>query len=174
MMDLKTVFQSGVLRSNRSMMGYVAVSGILVLATLFGTSKAVLSYQQAQHVNQQPVEMPKTNSDRKEKVNFLDDQTSRPGKPDEVESVTSDILYAVQGHNLKLDDYKIMARTQSKDKKATYQDFTMSVSGTYQDTVSFLQMFRARNALVQIISLKLAPQNGAIKTTMQYRVYVVE
>lgn len=174
MMDFKTVFQSGVLRSNRSMMGYVAVTGILVLVTLFGTSKAVLSYQQAQNVKQQTVEMQKTISDWKEKVNYLEDQTYRPVKPDEVESVTSDILYAVQGHNLKLDDYKIMARTQSKDKKATYQDFTMSISGTYQDTVSFLQMFRARNALVQIISLKLAPQNGAIKTTMQYRVYVVE
>lgn len=174
MMDLKTVFQSGILRSNRSMMGYVAVTGVLVLATLFGTSKAVLSYQQAQNVKQQTVEMQKTISDWKEKVNFLEDQTYRPVNPDQVESVTSDILYAVQGHNLKLDDYKVIARTQSKDKKATYRDFTMSISGTYQDTVSFLQMFRARNALVHIISLKLAPQNGAIKTTMQYRVYVVE
>ncbi len=174
MIDIKTALQSGVLRGNRGMMGYLVVTGVLAIATLFGTSKAVLSYQQAQNVQKQTVEMKKTISEWKEKVNFLEDQKFRPVKPDQVDSVTSDILYAVQGHNLKLEDYKILARTQAKDKKPTYQGYTMSLSGTYNDTVSFLQMFRARNALVHIVSLKMAPQNGAIKTTIQYRVYLVE
>ena len=48
----------------------------------------------------------------------------------------------------------------------------LSVRGTYTDTLSFLEDFRAKDALITIASVKMYPVNDQIETEVCYRVYL--
>ena len=172
-MTLKKVFSDESLKKNRD----IAIIAVLTILLGFGTvtlaGKLVTDYQSAQKIKAQMADMRSELKDWETKSSFLNDQQFRPVPADKVDSVQADIMLALQGSQLKLTEYKAIASANSgKNKEGEpFKAFNMSFTGTYENTITFLENFHARDALIQLIQVEMAPKSGAITTKIAYRIY---
>ena len=172
MSKLFTALSSSSVRQSNKTVLVIAATFLLFISMIFFFSRAVIAYNNAQSVLSQNRQMKDTINKWKEQVNFIKQQDYRPVKADQINNVTSDILVLVQVHNLNLADFKASAITGSKDKKDPFQTFNMKVSGKYEDVVKFLMNFKAKDALVSLMSVDMTSSKDIVTASLSYRIYI--
>lgn len=170
---LKQVFSDETLKKNRDIAVIAVLTILLGIAAVSLAGKCVADYRAADKVKLQMSDMKSALKDWETKSTFLNQQQFRPVPADKVDSVQSDIMLAMQNYQLKLNDYKVIAaQAKSKDKEGdTFKAFEIGFAGSYENTVNFIENFRARDALIRIVELEMSPQSGMITTKLVYRVY---
>lgn len=100
---------------------------------------------------------------------YINNQSYRPVLPEQVDTVSADIFNAVLEHRLGLVSFNTLPRRDTSDSYITY---VLSLRGTYTDTLSFLEDFHSKDALITIMELRMMPDGDQILTELSYRVYV--
>lgn len=167
---IKLALQSSAVRGSQKLMGFLAVTMLLFVITLFMGSKAVLSYQEAQEIKAQTAEMKAAISNWQNKVNIISKEKLRPVDTEQIDNVNSDILIAISVHNLALEDFKANKASGKEDEP--YQQFHIKVGGQYAAVVKFLLDFHAKDALVSIMNVSMSSSQGLIHADITYRIYI--
>ena len=147
-------------------------AGLLLLLLIGGccmTAALFLSLGKLSTLYQQAAEIRATMTEWQEQAAFINNQTYRPVLSEQIEAVSSDILFAVQAHQLELVSYQSLH--SSGEEEAPFQTFTLSVKGAYANNITFLEDFRAKDALVSIMSIKMYPVDGYVQTDLRCRIY---
>lgn len=100
---------------------------------------------------------------------YINGQRYRPVLPEQVDAVSADIFNAVLEHRLGLVSFNTLPRRDISDSYITY---VLSLRGAYADTLSFLEEFHSKDALITIMELHMKPDGDQILTELSYRVYV--
>lgn len=169
-MNKLKAFSTRKVRQSRSAMISVSLTLVLLVGFALTSSQTVISYNKMQEIDSRNNEMRQTIKDWETKVSYINKQEYRPIAEDMTGAVTSDILVSAQNHELAMTDFKAAMPNQKKDSYE--RTYTLSLSGSYENTVAFLTNFHARDALINILSLKMQPQNGIIQTQIKYRIYI--
>jgi hypothetical protein len=141
----------------------------LVFSTSLGTSRLILSYQHAQEVQQQIMDMQNFLTEWTKKTTLLNQAPYRPVKIEQMDSVQADLLLSLQANQLDLVGFRAIAGTK---KDTNSKAFEMTFVGSYESTMQFLQNFHAKDALLSIYNLKMNMEKGKIKTVLQYKIYI--
>lgn len=165
---IREALQSSAVRGSRTTMLLVILTVLLFVAALSLGSKAAFSYRAAQDIRQQTQDMQNTITEWKKQSEFINHEKYRPVKLEQVDTVNSDILFKMQSNKLSITDYKAVSNT---GKDTSSRTFELTFSGEYKDAVQFLSDFHSRDALINLISMKISPQNGKIRGTIRYRIY---
>jgi len=148
---------------------YIVVLVILFILTFFGGSKLILSYNEAMETQQEIESMQNFLKEWTEKTSVLNNAEYRPVKASQVDSVQTNLLFALQANQLELVGFRAMPSTKKEESSRSFElDFT----GSYEITMHFLENFHAKDALISIQGLKMEQSKGKIKTSMQYKVYI--
>ncbi|MFC2741962.1 MAG: hypothetical protein ACFN1I_00840 [Selenomonas artemidis] len=99
---------------------------------------------------------------------YINSQSYRPVLPEQVDAVSADIFNAVLAHRLGLVSFNTLPRRDTSDSHITY---VLSLRGAYADTLSFLEDFHSKDALITIMALHMKPDGDQILTELSYRVY---
>lgn len=166
---IKMALQSSAVRGSQKLMVFLTITVVLFIITIFVGSKAVLSYQKAEIVKAETAEMKATIINWQNKVDYISKETFRPVGAEQVDNVNSDILIAINVHNLTLEDFK--ANKASGKAEESYQVFQIKVGGQYADVVKFLLEFHAKDALVSIMNFSMSSSQGIIHADITYRIY---
>lgn len=165
---IREALQSSAVRGSRTTMLLVVLTVVLFLAVLSLGSKAALSYRAAQDIRQQTQDMQNTIKEWQQQSEIINHEKYRPVKANQVDTVNSDILFKMQGNKLSITDYKAVA---GNTKDTTSRTFELTFEGEYADAVRFLSDFHSRDALINLVSMKITPQNGKVRGTIRYRIY---
>ena len=168
-MNLKIMHYLPFLLKGKDMIVYAGVSILLVIGTFMATGSVIESYQSAQDIQQQVVQMQTFLTEWSNKTNFLNNESYRPVMEDQVDSVQSNLLLNLQANSLELTGFKSVKPTEAENKD---KNFEMVFKGSYENTMKYLNAFHAKDALISIRNLKMQPEKGAIVTTIQYKIYV--
>lgn len=104
-----------------------------------------------------------------EQADYINAQNYRPVHAKQLDAVASELLGRIPAHNMGMISYRVLNQQNGKQE---YQAYVLFVRGTYTDTLSFLEDFRAKDALITIASVKMYPVNDQIETEVCYRVYL--
>ncbi|WP_196606573.1 hypothetical protein [Pectinatus frisingensis] len=156
---------------SKDMLIYGIVSVLLLVITAMITGKLIASYQTAVDTKQQISVMNTFLTEWSNKTNFLNNELYRPIKSNFADNVQSVLLSNLKNNNLELAGFKSMPQNDKKSKNRSYE---LTFEGAYTDTLNYLNDFHAKDALINIQSLKMQQTKGKIVTTIQYRVYIFE
>ena len=104
-----------------------------------------------------------------EQADYINAQNYRPVHAEQLDTVAAELLGRIPAHNMGMISYHVLNQQNGKKE---YQAYVLSVRGTYTDTLSFLEDFHAKDALITIASVKMYPVNDQIETEVCYRVYL--
>ena len=166
----KQIFNEENLKKNRVLTIRAGVVIFLISFCVVLSGRVILSYQNSLEVKKEIQEKENFISDWQTKTNMLSSQSFRPVQLNQLDVVQADILVQMQRSGLNLSDYK--AQTSSKDKKGSFRAFSLSFAGSYEQTMSFLENFGSRDALINITKLSLSNNKGVMQTQLDYRIYV--
>ncbi|MBP2629489.1 MAG: hypothetical protein H6Q70_117 [Firmicutes bacterium] len=152
----------------KDMIFYAIILLTLLLTVSFGTSKLAISYQEAQETELQIATMQNFLNEWTEKTKIVNQATYRPVKAIQIDDVQTSILLALQANQLDVISFK--AVTSSKKEENSHM-FEIEFAGSFESTIHLLNNFHAKDALLSIHNLKMEPNKGKIKTTMQYKIY---
>lgn len=171
MSKLSEILKSPVVRKNNSIMAVLALSGVCIFGVVTLSSQVYLAYNHQQEIQQQSNEMRTTIKKLSEEAEIINKMDYRPVEEKQVPNVQSDLMLALQSHQLKIGSLK---EVSAGGKKSKHKTFDLRVNGTYEQTMAFLQNFHARDALLSIFKLSMKPVSGKglIETDLVYRVYV--
>lgn len=153
----------------KDMLLYIVGSVVGLVLVFFVSSNLLLSYQTAMETEEQIASMHSFLKEWTEKTTVLNNAEYRPVQVMQVDSVQTNLLLALQANQLELVGFKAVPSPKKDDN---YHAFEMEFTGPYEVTVHFLENFHAKDALISIHYLKMEPNKGKIKTTIQYRVYI--
>ena len=139
------------------------ISGLCVTAALF------LSLGKLGTLHRQADEIRETMTEWQEKAKFINGKAYRPVLAEQIDAVSSDIFHAVETHHLELIAYQSLHHSQEETE---FQTFSLSVKGSYANSIAFLEDFRAKDALITIMSTTMYPLEENIQTDLRYRVYI--
>lgn len=139
------------------------ISGLCVTAALF------LSLGKLSALHRQADEIRETMTEWQEKAKFINGKAYRPVLAEQIDAVSSDIFHAVETHHLELIAYQSLHHSQEETE---FQTFSLSVKGSYANSIAFLEDFRAKDALITIMSTTMYPLEENIQTDLRYRVYI--
>ena len=139
------------------------ISGLCVTAALF------LSLGKLSALHRQADEIRETMTEWQEKAKFINGKAYRPVLAEQIDAVSSDIFHAVEAHHLELIAYQSLHHRQEETE---FQTFSLSVKGSYANSIAFLEDFRAKDALITIMSTTMYPLEENIQTDLRYRVYI--
>ena len=139
------------------------ISGLCVTAALF------LSLGKLSALHRQADEIRETMTEWQEKAKFINGKAYRPVLAEQIDAGSSDIFHAVEAHNLELIAYQSLHHSQEETE---FQTFSLSVKGSYANSIAFLEDFRAKDALITIMSTTMYPLEENIQTDLRYRVYI--
>ncbi len=90
----------------------------------------------------------------------------RPVKKEQIESVQQDLRDQAAAYRLKVEkEFKVYT-------SETGEVYEMSIIGTWEDTAHYLERMKAKDALLGIMMVSMEPENGKIRTSLQYKIYV--
>lgn len=172
MSKFSEILKSPAIRNNRALMGIVFASCIGIFGVVTLSSQVYLAYDHQTQVEQESMKMRDTIKKLSEEAESINKQEYRPVEEKQVPNVQSDLMLALQSHQLKLDD--LHAISAGGSKKVKHKTFEMKFSGSYDQTIAFLQNFHARDSLISIFKLNMKPESGkgTISTDLVYRIYV--
>ena len=172
MSKLGEILKSPAVRNSRGLMAALVVSGLSIFAIVSMTGRVYLAYDHQQQINSQSAEMRQTIKTISPQPKDGNDQKYRAGEATQVPNVQSDIMLAIQSHQLQLKEMKYLKSSDKKEGKN--QTFEMHLIGTYEQTIAFLQNFHSRDALIDVFKLGMKPEKGkgTVETDLIYRVYV--
>ena len=104
-----------------------------------------------------------------EQADYINSQYHRPVREQQLDAVAAELIGTIPAQNMELISYHVLNRQSGKRE---YQSYVLSVRGSYSDTLSFLENFRASDALLTIASVKMYPVNDRIEADVCYRVYL--
>lgn len=165
----KQIFNEENLKKNRVLTIRAGVVIFLIIFCVVLSGRVILSYQNSLEVKKEIQEKENFISDWQTKTNMLSSQSFRPVQLNQLDVVQADILVQMQRSGLSLSDYK--AQTSS-NKKGSFRAFSLSFAGSYEQTMSFLENFGSRDALINITRLSLSNNKGVMQTQLDYRIYV--
>lgn len=139
------------------------ISGLCVTAALF------LSLGKLSALHRQADEIRETMTEWQEKAKFINGKVYRPVLAEQIDAVSSDIFHAVEVHHLELIAYQSLHHSPEETE---FQTFSLSVKGSYANSIAFLEDFRAKDALITIMSMTMYPLEENIQTDLRYRVYI--
>lgn len=154
---------------SKDMLIYGIVSVLLLVITTMVTGKLIASYQTATDTKQQIGVMHTFLQEWSNKTNFLNNEAYRPIKIDFADNAQAVLLSNLKNNNLELAGFKSIPQNDKKSKNKNYE---LTFEGDYTDTINYLNDFHAKDALINIQSLKMQQTKGKIVTTIQYRVYI--
>lgn len=173
MNNVMKALSSSAVKGSSKIVVFIAGTIIMFILTIGLFSRAVIAYNDMQTVKTENANMKTTISKWKNAVSYIEKQEYRPISQDQLNNVNSDILVAIQVHNLTLADFKASPIGSSGDKKDPFQVFTMKLTGQYGDLVKFLTTFHAKDALVSLMTLELnTSDKQLVSATISYRVYI--
>lgn len=175
MSTLSTILQSPAVRESRGLMAALVASGACIFGVVTMTSQVYLAYGHQQEIQQQSDEMRSTIQALTTQEEEINNQKYRPVTAAQVPSVQSDIMLSVQSHELHLDNVKVGSSSSSNNNEnlPTPQTYDLQITGAYGNTIAFLQNFHARDALINILSIDMKPnEDGTIISNISYRIYV--
>ena len=156
--------------SNRGILAYFFALGLMLVALIIALDIVLDAHASAEAVGQK-IEMMKNATesfDRKKAV--LDKATAKPITGEKIDDIQTSILLQIQRYNLSLTSLNSVSASDSKEKN---EIFEIDVSGSYDNTMSFLSSFRKdTKALISILSVHFNPKNDVLNTTIKYKVYV--
>lgn len=152
---------------------YVLVTGVLGVLALVLSLYTYNAYNEAAAIQQKNEEMRTAIHDFEQKAESLNGQKSRPVSVDQLNSVQSDLLLALKSCNLTIDKISVVNPQASGKKKEApaYRQFDISCTGTYADTVKFIEESTLRDALFTITSIKMQESGGKLHSSIKIRVY---
>lgn len=138
-------------------------------AFFFSMGKVFLAYDQATEVKTKTETMKSYVEEYSVKAEQLNHEAYRPVKNEQVENVQSNILLLLQVNQMNLLGFK---NIKSTEKTQTGQIYEIDFIGSWPATVQVLRNFHVRDALISTKNTKFTPdKGGAVKTTMQYKIY---
>ena len=143
---------------------------LLIISGVCATAALFLSLGRLSTLHRQTNEIRATMTEWQEKAVFINGQMYRPVLAAQIDSVSSDLFVAAETHHMELVSYQALQRSNHDD--TAFQTFTLSVKGSYTDSIAFLENFHAKDALITIMSMKMYPVEGDIQTDLHYRVYI--
>lgn len=171
MSKVSEILKSPAIRNNRALMGIIIASCACAFGVVTLSSQVYLAYDHQNQIEQQSQEMRSTIKKLTEEAEAINKQEYRPVEEKQVPNVQSDLMLALQSHQLKLDDLHAI---NVGGKNVKHKTFEMRFTGSYEQTMGFLQNFHARDSLISIFKLSMKPDEGkgTISTDLVYRVYV--
>ena len=166
----KQIFNEENLKKSRVLTIRAGVVIFLISLCVVLSGRVILSYQNSLEVKKEIQEKENFIADWQTKTNMLSNQPFRPVQLNQLDVLQADILVQMQRSGLSLSDYK--AKTSSKDKKGSSRAFSLSFAGSYEQTISFLENFGSRDALINITKLSMSNNKGIMQTQLDYRIYV--
>lgn len=143
---------------------------LLLLISVFCVTAALfLSLGKLSALHRQADEIRETMTEWQEQAEFINGKAYRPVLAEQIDAVSSDIFLAANVHHLELISYQSLHRSQ---EETAFQTFSLSVKGSYTDSLAFLEDFRSKDALITIMSTKMYPVEGNIQIDLRYRVYI--
>lgn len=155
-----------ILREHKKLILQMAALLVLFIAVISLTSHLTLSYQEQAEKEHQIATMQNYLKDWQSKNDELNAATMRPVEANQVDQVQTDIMLRVQSTNCNLLSMKDSPKTEQNGKVTTIE-----FSGSYENTMRCLQSFHAKDALIGIKSMKMEQKNGALDTTLTYKIY---
>lgn len=169
MNKIKAALQSSAVRGSNTMLIILSLTFVLGLVTIMLGSKSFITYKTAKEIQQKTESMHQTIDEWKQKVRVIEQEKLRPVAVNQIDSVNSDILFALQANKLVLNDYQAVYDTDSDKNK--YRTFILKVSGQYQNVIKFLINFKSKDALINILTISMQSRQGIINADLRYRVY---
>lgn len=140
----------------------VSIIVFMILIVCFSLGAAYRKYMKVQDVYA-------TMQKWQEQADYINSQYHRPVHAQQLDAVAADLLGTIPTQNMELISYHVLNRQSGKRE---YQSYLLSVRGSYSDTLSFLENFRAKDALITIASVKIYPVNDRIEAEVCYHVYL--
>ena len=170
MSQIKNLFQYlPKIWKEKDMIIYISLVCILLFSVFFTSSKLILSYQDAMEIQQQIASMQNFLKEWTDKTNILNNAEYRPVQAIQVDSVQTNLLLGLQANKLELIGFKTIP---SSKKDEMFRSFELEFTGPYDVSVHFLENFHAKDALISVQNLKMEPNKGKIKSTIQYKIYI--
>lgn len=170
---LKLVFSDKSLKKNRSLLMLTIIVVLLGFASVSMAGRAIYNYHESLQIKDQIEQMKREIANYQQKNAQLNSQPYKPVTMDKVDHIQANMLLAIQACNLKMQDYKAENFNQSRNSNqgVSYQSFNVSFEGSYENTMRFLQNFGDKDALMNLMEVDMSPENGKIKTNINYRIY---
>ncbi len=160
----------GKIFANRGVLVYFAALGVMFVALIIALDFFLDAHANAEAMEQKIQMMKQATDSYDQKKAILDNVTAKPITIDKIDEIQTDILLQLQRHNLGLINLNTVSPSDKKEKN---QVFEMDISGSYDDTISFLALFRKQTkALMSILSVDFKPDKDILKTTIKYKIYV--
>ena len=172
MNKLLTALSSNTIRGNNKVLLFIVSTIFLFLLTIILFSRTVISYNTAKEIQSENETRIETIENWKKSVAFIEKEDYRPINKEQINSVTSDIMVAIQVYNLTLKDFKALQQTGTNDQQDPYQAFTMTVSGQYADLMKFLLNFKAKDALISLMSIDMSTSENKVSANLNFRIYI--
>ena len=156
--------------ANKSVLAYLVCLGVMFVALIFGLDFFLEAQAHAEATQQKIKTMQQATEAYDQKKAILDKIPAKPVTNDKIDEVQTGILLQLQKHNLSLENMNSVSNTDSKEKN---QVFEMDISGSYDNTMSFMSSFRNETkALISVLSVHFVPEKEKLKSTIKYKVYV--
>ncbi len=170
---LKLIFSDKSLKKNRSLLMLTIIVVLLGFASVSMAGRAAYNYHESLLIKEQIEQMKKEIADYQRMNAQLNAQPYKPVTMDKVDHIQADVLLAIQACDLKMQDYKAENYNQGRNNNqgVSFQSFNVSFEGSYENTMKFLQNFGDRDALMNLMEVDMSPNNGRIKTSINYRIY---
>lgn len=147
---------------------YTVVIVTLICVVSFMTSSLVMSYHEKQETESKIVAMQSFLSEWHEKSNLVNEASARPINNEQIEKVQSSIIRQLKALNLNLQSLK----ENTINNETNGRNYALVFDGDYNNTIKFLNNFKAYDALLGVKQLKMQIRNQSIQTTLTYKIYI--
>ncbi len=90
----------------------------------------------------------------------------RPVKKEQIDSVRQDLRDQAAAYRLTVQkEFKVYT-------SETGEVYEMSFVGSWEDTAHYLERMKAKDALLGIMMISMEPEQGKVRTSLQYKIYV--
>lgn len=151
---------------------YFAAACVLALAVFYGGSRTVGAYNNSQEVAAKVNSMREFIEEYRQKAVTVDKQKYRPVAAKDVDAVQSELMFNLKSNNIALKDFKVESAQAKKNEKIAFKAYAITVEGSYDNLMKFLNNFGAKDALTVVCSLDMhAAKDGDVAATIRYRIY---
>lgn len=156
--------------ANRGVLAYFVALAVLFVALIVALDFMLEAHASAEQTEQKIQMMQKATESYDLKKMALEKLTAKPITIDKIDEVQTGILLQIQKNGLSLTSLNAVSASDNKEKN---QVFEMDISGSYDNTMTFLGSFRRETkALMAILSVSFRPEKDILKTTIKYKIYV--
>lgn len=158
----------GELCKRKDMIVYISVFVFLVVANVVGMGRLGASFHKAMKAKEQITTMEQYIDKYNKENDVLLTAKYKPIPENQVDRVQSELLTLIKVNNLKLSEFNVTNTVKEQNARKYELEFT----GSYLDTMRFLDKFHVNNVLISITMLEMEPESDTlVHTVVQYKIY---